>query len=138
MNPHAPRQLNSSDIVRCEEANGSSFSNEVIESIASWLSVIAEPNRIRLIEILNRGGATAQGLAAQLRMTRQNVCRHLGVLHQAGIVKRRRVKNRVEYELIDWSGWWMIEQAAASMVAAVDQHSTETCNSAIAELQSHS
>jgi DNA-binding transcriptional ArsR family regulator len=134
MNSHA--QLNSPDEARREGSRRASLSDEVIESVASWLNVIAEPSRIRLIESLNRGGATAQGLAAQLRMSRQNVCRHLGVLHQAGIVKRRRVKNRVEYELIDWSGWWMIEQATASIAAALDQHSTKNCNSAIAELQS--
>lgn len=136
MNSHA--QLNSRDELRREGSRCVSLSDEVIESVASWLNVIAEPSRIRLIESLNRGGATAQGLAAQLHMSRQNVCRHLGVLHQAGIVKRRRVKNRVEYELIDWSGWWMIEQATASIAVALDQRSTENCNSAIAELQSPS
>lgn len=121
MNSHAPGQLNSSDEVRFKEPSSSVLSDEVIESIASWLTVIAEPSRIRLIETLNRGGATAQGLAAQLRMTRTNVCRHLGLLHQAGIVKRRRIKNQVEYELNDWSGWWMIEQVGAAITAAPDQ-----------------
>lgn len=116
MNSHA--QLNSRNEGRREVSPRASLSNEVIDSIASWLNVLAEPSRIRLIEALNRGGATAQGLAAQLRMTRSNVCRHLGVLHQAGIVKRRPVKNRIEYELIDWSGWWMIEQVGAAIAAA--------------------
>jgi DNA-binding transcriptional ArsR family regulator len=136
MNSHAPQQLNSYDGARREGSRRASLSDEVIESIASWLNVIAEPSRIRLIETLNRGGATAQGLAAQLRMTRSNVCRHLGVLHQAGVVKRRRVKNRVEYELNDWSGWWMIEQVGAAIAAAPDRRSAKTCEFGITELQS--
>jgi DNA-binding transcriptional ArsR family regulator len=134
MNSHP--QLNSREEVRREGSRRASLSDEVIESVASWLNVIAEPSRIRLIESLNRGGATAQGLAAQLRMTRSNVCRHLAVLHQAGIVKRRPVKNRVEYELIDWSGWWMIEQVGAAIAAAPELHSAENCEPVITELQS--
>jgi DNA-binding transcriptional ArsR family regulator len=87
------------------------LADEAIESVASWLRVIAEPTRIRLIEILNGGGASVQGLASQLGTTRQNVSQHLGVMRRAGIVHRRRTGNWVLYELIDFSGWWMVEQA---------------------------
>jgi DNA-binding transcriptional ArsR family regulator len=79
--------------------------------------VIAEPTRIRLMESLSGGGASVQGLASQLGTTRQNVSQHLGVLHRAGIVSRRRIGNWVQYELADWSGCWMVEQAAASLTA---------------------
>jgi DNA-binding transcriptional ArsR family regulator len=92
--------------------------HEAVESIAAWLQVVGEPSRVRLIEILNRGGATVQLLAAQLRTTRQNATKHLTVLHRAGIVSRRKVGTRVEYQLCDWSCWWLIEQIASSLAAA--------------------
>jgi DNA-binding transcriptional ArsR family regulator len=91
------------------------LADEAIESVASWLQVIAEPTRIRLMERLGRGGANVQGLASQLGTTRQNVSKHLGILRQAGIVDRRRAGNWVLYELADFSGWWMVEQAAAAL-----------------------
>lgn len=123
MNRLSP-QPNSSDCIPRRSPDRDPLAQDVIESVAAWLSVIAEPHRIRLIEILNGGGATAQGLAAKLNTTRQNVCRHLGVLHQAGIVSRRRVGNQVEYELIDWSGWWLIEQVGGSVATVLAERRT--------------
>ena len=93
------------------------LADEAIESVASWLRVIAEPTRIRLIEILNGGGSSVQGLASQLGMTRQNVSQHLGVMRRAGIVRRRRSGNWVLYELADFSGWWMVQQALDAVAA---------------------
>jgi DNA-binding transcriptional ArsR family regulator len=102
------------------------LSDPVIEAIAAWLRVISEPTRIRLIELLNRGGASVQGLAAQLGMTYYNVSKHLNVLHQAGIVARRTEDRRIHYELVDWSGWWMIEQAGLSVTARADEANGES------------
>jgi DNA-binding transcriptional ArsR family regulator len=90
---------------------------EAVDSVAALLRVIAEPTRIRLMEILGRGSASVQGLAVQLAMTYQNVSKHLEVLREAGIVTRRVEENRVHYELIDFSGWWMVQQAGASLAA---------------------
>ena len=109
-----------------ERAARQPLSDEGIEAIAAWLRVISEPTRIRLMELLNRGGASVQGLAAQLGMTYYNVSKHLGVLHQAGIVSRRTEDRRLHYELVDWSGWWMIEQAALSVTARADDASGES------------
>lgn len=91
------------------------LSEESVMSVAAWLRVIAEPTRIRLMEILNAGSASVQGLAAQVGMSHQNTSIHLRVLHQAGILKRRKVKRHTYYELADWSGWWMVEQVALTV-----------------------
>ena len=69
------------------------------------------------MEMLDDGGATVQGLAACLETTHQNVSRHLSVLHQAGIVSRRKRGTWVLYELVDWSGWWMVQQVGTSVMA---------------------
>lgn len=100
---------------RREASARAPLAEEAVESVAAWLRVLAEPTRIRLMDILNGGGASVQGLAAQLGTTRQNASRHLGVLRQAGIVARRKAGNRVHYELADFSGWWMVEQAASTL-----------------------
>lgn len=92
--------------------NREPLSDEAVESIAAWLRVVAVPTRIRLIEILNAGSSTVQGLAARLGTTYQNASKHLGVLHEAGIVSRSMVESRIHYDLVDWAGWWLVEQAA--------------------------
>jgi DNA-binding transcriptional ArsR family regulator len=80
------------------------------------LRVLADPSRIRLIEVLNdRGRATVSALAACLPVTQQNVSWQLRVLHQAGIVSRHREGVWVHYELTDFTGWWLIEQLAGAL-----------------------
>lgn len=91
------------------------LSDEAIDAVADWLRVIAEPMRIRLIEILKTGSSSVQGLAAQLRTSRPNVSKHLAVLHQAGLVEGHKVGNHTLYELVDWSGCWLIEQVATGV-----------------------
>lgn len=89
----------------------------MIEVTATRLRVIADPTRIRLMELLDEGAASVGGLAAGLGMTRQSVSWHLNVLHQAGIVSRRKQGPWVHYELADWTGWWLVEQVAAGAVS---------------------
>lgn len=93
------------------------LSEEAVESVAAWLRVIADPTRIRLMEILNGGSSSVQGLASQLGTSRPNVSKHLGVLRQAGIVRRRKAGSHALYELVDWSGWWIVEQASTTVTA---------------------
>lgn len=81
------------------------------------LRVLADPTRIRLIETLNdRGRATVSALTAGLPVSQQSVSKQLAVLHQAGIVSRRREGVWVHYELTDFTGWWLIEQLAGALL----------------------
>lgn len=94
------------------------LAEETVESLAAMLRILADPTRIRLIEALNeRGRATVSALASSLPLTRQGVSRQLGILYQAGLVRRRREGMWVQYELADWTGWWLIEQLASAISA---------------------
>jgi hypothetical protein len=37
------------------------------------------------------------------------------------MVSRRKEGNTVVYALIDWTGWWLIEQIASCIVAQLDE-----------------
>jgi DNA-binding transcriptional ArsR family regulator len=98
-------------------ASAPRLGSETVESIAAMLRVLADPTRIRLIETLNdRGRATVSALTASLPVSQQNVSKQLAVLHQAGIVSRRREGVWVHYELTDFTGWWLIEQLAGALL----------------------
>jgi ArsR family transcriptional regulator len=89
-----------------------------VEAVAARLRVVAEPTRIRLMELLDQRDATVQGLADALdETTRQNVSKHLAVLHQAGIVSRHSDGRCTRYALEDWTGWWLVDQLARSIDA---------------------
>lgn len=93
---------------------------EVEEAVAAWLRLVAEPTRIRLMRLLDGGPQTVQELTAKVPTTHQNVSRHLGVLYQAGLVRRHKHGTSMQYELNDWTALWLIEQIATSIITGLD------------------
>lgn len=116
-----PQGGDPADPLRSRCAPTQRLSDEAIDLIAARLRVIAEPNRIRILGLLNEGEATVQELTDRLMTTHQNVSKHLGVLYQAGMVSRRKEGNSVRYALVDWTGWWLVEQMAISVADRLDE-----------------
>lgn len=106
---------------------GREMSAEALESVAARLRLVGEPMRVRLLWLLDAyGPATVNELYARMPpTTHQNVSKHLGILHRAGVVQRTRDQNRTWYELIDWTALWLVDQVA-SIVAAEEEPSGET------------
>jgi DNA-binding transcriptional ArsR family regulator len=73
----------------------------VVELIARRFRVLAEPMRIRILDRLRGGEASVQELADTLGASQQNVSKHLAVLHEAGIVARRKEGTYTYYAIAD-------------------------------------
>ena len=73
----------------------------LVELIAQRFRVLGEPMRIRLLDRLRDGEASVHQLTEATGASQQNVSKHLGVLHTAGIVDRRKDGNRVLYAIAD-------------------------------------
>ena len=65
----------------------------------SFLSALAEPNRMRIVELLREGPRPVGEIAGRLRIRQPQVSKHLRVLSQAGLVKVRPVANLRVYQL---------------------------------------
>jgi DNA-binding transcriptional ArsR family regulator len=91
--------------------------DELVELIASRFRVIGEPMRIKLLDRLRDGGATVSELAGALGAGQQNVSKHLGVLHRAGIVSRSKEGNAVRYAIADDSVFALCEQICGGVRA---------------------
>ena len=63
------------------------------------LKALADESRLRMLEVLSDGPATAGELAALLPIARPGVSRHLRVLREAGLVDVRRDAQRRVYSL---------------------------------------
>lgn len=87
----------------------------LVEQIASRFRVIGEPMRIRLLDRLRDGEAGVQELTDALGTTQQNVSKHLGVLHAAGVVSRRRDGTRVLYAVADDSIFELCETVCGGL-----------------------
>ena len=73
----------------------------VVELVAERFRVMGEPMRIRILELLRDGEQTVGELTGALGATQQNVSKHLGVLHRAGIVSRRKDGTAARYAIAD-------------------------------------
>ena len=87
----------------------------LVELIAQRFRVIGEPMRIRILDHLRDGPATVGGLQEALDTSQQNVSKHLGVLHQAGIVGREKRGNNAVYSIADETVFDLCEQVCGGL-----------------------
>ena len=63
------------------------------------LGALAEPNRLRIVELLRSGPRTVNEIVERLDMPQPLVSKHLRVLRQAGLVRARPQGQQRLYEL---------------------------------------
>lgn len=97
------------------------WSDSLVELVSGRLALLADPTRIRLLALLERGETPVQEICDRMPSTPQNVSRHLCILHRAGLVVRRRDGNSVLYSLADYSACRLLEQTLASIRGQVDE-----------------
>ena len=73
----------------------------VVELVARRFRVMGEPMRIRILDRLRDGEATVAELTESLGTSQQNVSKHLAVLHEAGILSRRKQGTHTVYSIAD-------------------------------------
>jgi DNA-binding transcriptional ArsR family regulator len=82
----------------------------LIELVAQRFRVLGEPMRIKLLDRLREGDATVGELQEALGASQQNVSKHLGVLHAAGMVSRNKDGNHTRYSISDPSVFELCDQ----------------------------
>ena len=87
----------------------------LVELIARRFHVIGEPMRIRLLDRLREGEASVHELAGATAASQQNVSKHLAVLHEAGIVARRKEGTQVFYRVVDEGVFELCEAVCGSV-----------------------
>lgn len=71
----------------------------IAEKMAEFISAIAHPHRIRIIEELYAGEQGVNNLQALLGTSHSTVSQHLSILRAHKVVKQRKEGNRVFYRL---------------------------------------
>ena len=75
--------------------------DEVFESVARYFALLAEPMRLRILHAICNDERSVSSIVAATGATQTNVSRHLALMHQAGVVARRREGSTVLYRLLD-------------------------------------
>lgn len=66
---------------------------------AEKLKALAEPMRLRIVDVLRDGEKTVSQIAESIGEEMVNVSHHLGILYHAGIVEKRKQGRFVLYRL---------------------------------------
>ena len=76
-------------------------STEVVQQVAEYFGVLAEPMRLRLLNLLRGDEQCVQDLAEATPTSQANASKHLKVMLQAGILTRRTEGTSAYYSVTD-------------------------------------
>ena len=74
---------------------------QAIDRVASYFQALAEPTRLRILNLLREAEHNVGELAEACGYTAANMSRHLAVLMQQGFVKREGRGTSVYYQIAD-------------------------------------
>jgi DNA-binding transcriptional ArsR family regulator len=74
---------------------------EVVQQLAEYFSVLGEPMRLRILNLLRDGEKCVQDLVEATETSQANVSKHLKVMVQAGILTRRSEGTQAYYSVED-------------------------------------
>ena len=94
--------------------------DDLIDLIAGRFRVLAEPMRIKLLDLLREREASVQELTEAIVTSEQNISKHLGVLRQAGIVRRSKRGNYSYYSIADEGVFALCEAVCGSLNRRAD------------------
>lgn len=75
--------------------------SEVVQQVADYFSVLGEPMRLRILNLLRDGEKCVQDLVEATETSQANVSKHLKVMLQAGMVNRRSEGTSAYYSVAD-------------------------------------
>jgi DNA-binding transcriptional ArsR family regulator len=78
-----------------------SYMVEDEDDVASVFRALADPTRRQILRDLRAGELGAGEIAGRFPMSGPSVSRHLSILKGAGLVRERRVANRILYRLVE-------------------------------------
>jgi DNA-binding transcriptional ArsR family regulator len=93
----------------------------LVELVAERFRVLGEPMRIKLMDRLRDGEASVSELQKAVGASQQNVSKHLGILHGAGMVSRSKRGTRTVYMISDPSMFELCEVVTDGLRRRLDE-----------------
>ena len=95
--------------------------DQLVELIAQRFRLLGEPTRVKLLDAMRSGPATAADLQAATGASQQNVSKHLGMLIDSGMVRRVKEGNRAYFSIADDTLFDLCEQVCGSLRRQIAQ-----------------
>ena len=95
----------------------------VFDAVAKYFGLLAEPTRLAILHTICNDERTVSAIVEATGATQTNVSRHLGLLHAAGVVSRRRDGSSVRYRVADPVFVEICRSACVRIAARIDAQS---------------
>ncbi|HEV8433442.1 MAG TPA: metalloregulator ArsR/SmtB family transcription factor [Thermoanaerobaculia bacterium] len=99
-----------------------SLSPDALDLVADRFRVLAEPQRLRILQLLHDGEKNVTELTDSLQTTQPNVSKHLRMLQEAGLVGRRQAGNTVYCFIADPTVFDLCDLVCTSLSERVAAH----------------
>ena len=103
------------------EAGGKSLSPQALDLVAQRFKVLSDPARLALVQHLMAGEQTVGALCIACKGAQANTSRQLAILHDEGILARRKEGLHVYYSIADSSIEQLCELVCSSLSRRLDQ-----------------
>jgi DNA-binding transcriptional ArsR family regulator len=94
---------------------------EALEHVAAYFQSLAEPTRLRILNLLREGERNVGDLALACGFTAANVSRHLALLMQQGLVLRESRGTSVYYRIADASVYALCDLVCDSIARKMER-----------------
>jgi len=94
----------------------------VFAAVAKYFALLSDPTRLKILHTICRSEHHVSAIVAATGASQTNVSRHLALLHQAGVVSRRKVRNSVFYKVADPMFADVCRTVCVQMAKRIDAH----------------
>jgi DNA-binding transcriptional ArsR family regulator len=77
------------------------LSDKMVEHVARRFRMLGEPQRLRILQVLEGGERSVNDIVEALAGNQPNISKHLVALYDAGLVSRQRVGIHMYYSIAD-------------------------------------
>ena len=75
--------------------------DEMLEAVSNRFKLLSEPMRLKILRTLWEGERTVQEIVNEVNASQANISKHLALMHDNGIVNRRKEGLRCYYRISD-------------------------------------
>ncbi|MBL8187782.1 MAG: winged helix-turn-helix transcriptional regulator [Acidobacteria bacterium] len=100
------------------------MSQEALQLVAARFKVLADPMRLRILQVLEAGENGVSALAEAVESTQPNVSKHLKILQEAGMLARRQEGNTVYYSISDPTVFELCDAVCSTLAERFAAHAS--------------
>ena len=93
----------------------------VFLSVARYFALLAEPTRLKILHAICQAERSVSAIVDATGVTQTTVSRHLGMLHRAGVVSRRRERSLVYYRVADPAFIELCRSVCVQIASRIDE-----------------